>query len=276
MPQQKIRSNSTLACVNCKWRHVRCEKFPRGDACKNCRKYNRFCIYMPGNKRGPKHKQNTRSANPKSLSNINPYEEAYIQYWKQFTLNIEDSSYPVPEAAYAQYQLMPSVDSILYQIPRMAYTQYQEQFTSNIENSSHPLSETTDFQNKFINESTLLSSSFDQDELMPNDEQHIISSSNISTSNLNNFFPFKTQDSNNNIGSYDTIKAFQNTFQNTFVDQSTLILSSSFVHEQSITSSFNSLLSTLYPNKYSSFSISEESMPDNDLSIIIPSQNVIL
>ncbi|CAG8680353.1 16551_t:CDS:1 [Dentiscutata erythropus] len=264
MPQQKIRSNSTLACVNCKWKHVRCERFLRGDTCKNCRKYNRCCIYMPGNKRGPKHKQDTRFANRQPFSNIDPYE---AEYWKQFTLNIEDSSYPVPEAAYDQYQLMPSVDSNLYQIPSIAYTQYQEQFTSNIENSSHPLSETTDFQNEFINEPTLLSSSFDQDELMPNNEQHI-SSSNISTSNLDSFFPFTTQHSYNNIGFCDTIKASQNTF----VDQSTLILSS-FVHEQNITSSFNSL-STLYPNIYSSFSISEESMPDNDLSTINPYQNI--
>ncbi|CAG8712786.1 26565_t:CDS:2 [Dentiscutata erythropus] len=234
MPQQKTRINSTLACVNCQWRHVRCIKIHGEDSCTNCRKYNRPCIYIPGNKRGPKrHRLNTRFANLQPFSNINPYryEAAQIQYQKQL---IGDSLYPEFGVDYTQHQLMPNIDGISYPTPgiHVAYTQYQGQ-------------------------SNLSSSFFVHDELMPNNKQkNIVSSSISSTNGPNDLFSFRTQHSyNNNIDSYNITKSFHNTF----IDQFSLI-PSSFVHdeqmlydEQNITPFFNSFF-TLYPyNKYVTF-----------------------
>ncbi|CAG8523785.1 25427_t:CDS:1 [Gigaspora rosea] len=176
MPQektQKARTNSTLACVNCQRRHLRCEKILSEDACTNCRKYNRPCLYIPGNKRGPKrHRQNTGFANFQPFSNINPYEDAHNQYREQLTFS---SSYPTSEAAYTQCQLTPNIDSISYPIP-VVYTQYQEHLTPNVGNNSYQVSDITEIQNIFINQSTS-SSSLAHDELMSNNEQHIMSSS---------------------------------------------------------------------------------------------------
>ncbi|KAF0471940.1 hypothetical protein F8M41_025109 [Gigaspora margarita] len=154
MPQQKTRTNSTLACVNCQWRHVRCEKLPQEDNCTNCRKYNRLCIYIPGNKRGPKpHRQNSRYANLQLFSNTNPSEAAHTQYRKQLIFSIGDSTFPMSGSTYTQYQLTPNIDNISYLIPGVIYTHYQEQLTSNIRNSSHSVSETIDVQNKLTNQS---------------------------------------------------------------------------------------------------------------------------
>ncbi|CAG8445806.1 16091_t:CDS:1 [Dentiscutata heterogama] len=231
MPQQKTRINSTLACVNCQWRHVKCVKLLGEDSCTNCRKYSRPCIYIPGNKRGPKrHRLNTRIANLRLFSNIDPYryEAAHIQYQKQLT---GDSLYPELGIDYTQHQPMPNIDSISYPTPgiHVAYSQYQGQLTPNIGNSSHPISETNDIQNKLVNQSNLSSSFFVHNELMPNNKQkNIMSSSNSSTNDPNDLFSFRTQHSyNNNIDSYDTTKSFHNTF----IDQFSLI-PSSFVHDE--------------------------------------------
>ncbi|CAG8801795.1 24698_t:CDS:1, partial [Gigaspora margarita] len=152
-------------------------------------KYNRDCHYIPGSKRGPKkHRQNNGFANFQSSSNINPYEYAHNQSWEQLTFGIENSSYPTSEAAYTQCQLTPNIDSISYPIPEVAYTQYKEQFTPNVR---YQVSDITEVPNMFINQSTS-SSSLVHDELMPNNEQHTMSSSfnsypTISSSEFNIF-----------------------------------------------------------------------------------------
>ncbi|CAG8521664.1 15898_t:CDS:2 [Cetraspora pellucida] len=54
MPPQKKRNNITVACTNCRKRHVKCNKSSGEDKCTNCNKRNLDCTLIEGNKRGPK------------------------------------------------------------------------------------------------------------------------------------------------------------------------------------------------------------------------------
>ncbi|CAG8704300.1 28451_t:CDS:1, partial [Racocetra persica] len=54
MPQKKNRKNATVACINCRERHEKCNVLSGENKCKICNKRNWLCIFTPGNKRGPK------------------------------------------------------------------------------------------------------------------------------------------------------------------------------------------------------------------------------
>ncbi|CAG8783228.1 2256_t:CDS:1 [Racocetra persica] len=110
MPQQKTRTNTTLACINCQWRHGRCERLSGEDICTSCKKHNRLCVFIPGNKHEPKsRRQNPGFANPQPFSNINTCIPSIE--------NISNSLHPVSRAPYIQHQLMPDVESYSYLIP---------------------------------------------------------------------------------------------------------------------------------------------------------------
>ncbi|CAG8534160.1 17588_t:CDS:1 [Cetraspora pellucida] len=125
MPRQKTRTNTTLACMSCQWRHERCERLPGENICISCKEHNRLCVSIPGNKRGPKpRRQNLGFANLQPFSNINPYGATQIQHWEQFMPSIGNGSHPVSRASYTQYQLTPSIESYSCLTPEV-YTQYQ-------------------------------------------------------------------------------------------------------------------------------------------------------
>ncbi|KAF0520500.1 hypothetical protein F8M41_016238 [Gigaspora margarita] len=174
MPPQRTRANSTLACINCQWKHERCEKLPGEDICTNCKKRNRFCISIPGNKRGPKPRiQNPMPTNIQPFLNINPSEVAQEQLIP--IPSIGNSSYPA-STAYTQYQLMPNIGSSSY--PTLGvHTQYQEQPTPCSWCGSYPVLGANAFQDVFINQS-LYSSTFNH---MTNNEPN----TSFSTSYLN-------------------------------------------------------------------------------------------
>ncbi|CAG8788249.1 17777_t:CDS:1 [Cetraspora pellucida] len=199
MPRQKTRTHATLACKHCQRKHERCEKLPGEDICTGCRKLNRFCISLPGNKRGPKpRRQNLGVVNPSLFSNVNPCRvtqtqhshsvsrASYIQY--QFTPGIENSSCLTPEVC-TQYQLMPSVE--IYLIPGM----YQEQLTPSSLDHLYPVSGTTEvFQNTLTNQSSSTSFhsySFAYEESALNiDRPTIIDPSTINLTSLSNPFNY--------------------------------------------------------------------------------------
>ncbi|CAG8643172.1 7734_t:CDS:1 [Cetraspora pellucida] len=204
MPRQKTRTNTTLACIYCQRRHEKCESLPGEDICTNCREHNRLCVFIPGNKRGPKpRRQNIRLANLQAFSNINPYSATQTQHWEQLTPGIENSSHPVSRASYTQsqhthgiecysfpttevhikYQSTPSTESYSRLTPGV-YNQYQEPLTQSSLGSLYPVLETTEvFQNMFINQSSstsFLPSFFTHEEPTLNiDASTIIDSSTI-------------------------------------------------------------------------------------------------
>ncbi|CAG8740326.1 6888_t:CDS:1, partial [Racocetra persica] len=54
MPQQKARNHATVACVLCRGRRRKCIVLSGENKCTNCNERNLRCIFIPGNKRGPK------------------------------------------------------------------------------------------------------------------------------------------------------------------------------------------------------------------------------
>ncbi|CAG8550893.1 10485_t:CDS:1 [Cetraspora pellucida] len=198
MPRTKTRTHATLACINCRQRHERCERLPGKDICTNCREYNRSCVSIPGNRRGPKsRRQNHEFANLQPFSNINPYSAIQIQHSHpvsrvahtqyQLTTGIESHSCLTPEVC-TQYQLTPSTESYSYLTPGM----YQEQHTPSSLGSLYPVSGTTEaFQNMFINQSSsasFLSSSFAHEESTLNIDRPTISPSITYLTSLSNPF----------------------------------------------------------------------------------------
>ncbi|CAG8550909.1 10486_t:CDS:1 [Cetraspora pellucida] len=170
MPQQKTRTNTTLACIYCQRRHEKCERLLEEEICTNCRKHNRLCVFIHGNKRGPKPRiQNTGLVNLQAFSNINPYTPGiensshsvsrafYTQ--SQHTHGIECYSFPTSEI-YIEYQPTPSAESYS-RLTSGVYNQYQEPLTQSSLDSLYPVLGTTKvFQNMFINQSSSTSSSF--------------------------------------------------------------------------------------------------------------------
>ncbi|CAG8741665.1 15946_t:CDS:1, partial [Dentiscutata heterogama] len=71
MPQQRKRTKATVACINCQWRHERCERLSGEDICAKCRNHNRLCISFLGKKRGPK-------ARCQNFMNTNQYLDQLI------------------------------------------------------------------------------------------------------------------------------------------------------------------------------------------------------
>ncbi|CAG8690827.1 14702_t:CDS:1 [Cetraspora pellucida] len=175
MPRQKKRTHATLACINCRLRHEKCERIPGEDICTNCKEYNRPCVSIPGNKRGPKsRRQNPGFANPQPFSNISSCgatQTNNTQY--QLTTGIEYSC--LTPGVCTQYQLTPSVESYLYLIPE----KYQEQLTPCSLCGLYPVSGTTEvFQNTLTNQSSstsFLSSSFAYEESALNIDRPTIS-----------------------------------------------------------------------------------------------------
>ncbi|CAG8681598.1 9841_t:CDS:1 [Dentiscutata erythropus] len=154
MPPQRTRTNASIACINCRYRHEKCERPPGEDTCINCREHNRFCVYTQGNKREPKpHRQNPGFTNLLPFSNINLNETTQSQHWEQLIHSI-GNPHAVSRAAYMQYQLTPNIENYSCLTPR-AYTQYQEQLSPSIWSSLCPVSGTTKFQNIYINQSPL-------------------------------------------------------------------------------------------------------------------------
>ncbi|CAG8534183.1 17589_t:CDS:1 [Cetraspora pellucida] len=200
MLRTRTRTHATLACINCRQRHERCERLPGKDICTNCREYNRSCVSIPGNRRGPKsRRQNHEFANLQPFSNINPYSAiqtqhshpvsrvAHTQY--QPTTGIEYSG--LTPGVCTQYQLAPSVESYSYLIPE----KYQEQLTPCSLCGLYPVSGTTEvFQNTLTNQSSstsFLSPSFTHEESALNIDRPTISDPSITNlTSLSNPFNY--------------------------------------------------------------------------------------
>ncbi|CAG8585787.1 16969_t:CDS:1, partial [Cetraspora pellucida] len=89
MPQQKARNNATVACIDCRRRRKKCKILSGENKCTNCNKQKLPCIFIPGNKRGPKSVvkayHNAIIANPPSPNSCSvsdsfslPYSHSHI------------------------------------------------------------------------------------------------------------------------------------------------------------------------------------------------------
>ncbi|CAG8486853.1 21845_t:CDS:1 [Cetraspora pellucida] len=183
MPPQRTRTNASLACINCRLRHEKCERPSGKDVCTNCREHNRLCVSIPGNKRGPKPRsQNPGFAHLQPFSSINLHETTQIQHWDQLIPSIRNNSHPVSREAYMQYQLTPSIENYSYLIPGVDI-QYQEQLSS----------ETTKFQNIYINQSPLSCLPFFiYDESTPNDMPNVTLKSDSFSTNCEDTEVFRS------------------------------------------------------------------------------------
>ncbi|CAG8796751.1 1114_t:CDS:1, partial [Cetraspora pellucida] len=117
MHRQKTRTHATLACINCRRRHEKCERIPEEDICTNCKEYNRLCVSIPGN--------SSCGAT-----------QTHTQY--QLTTGIEYSC--LTSGVCTQYQLTPSIESYSCLIPE----KYQEQLMLCSLGGLYPVSGTTE------------------------------------------------------------------------------------------------------------------------------------
>ncbi|CAG8737141.1 12427_t:CDS:2 [Cetraspora pellucida] len=83
---QKLRTNATVACNNCRASHRKCKKPSEEDTCAYCRNHRLHCAYTLGGKRGPM----PRFSKSRSPFNSN-FHKPNIEEFQLFSLNFGTS-----------------------------------------------------------------------------------------------------------------------------------------------------------------------------------------
>ncbi|CAG8511746.1 11039_t:CDS:1 [Dentiscutata heterogama] len=310
--------NTSLACINCRVIHRRCITHSEG-ICTNCRHYGLPCVYVQGKKRGPKsNSQSPSNINPcgtatevllSSLNDSSSFETPHAYNTNhlndsssvEIPLNVHQTSsdtytYETNDTFIDQSFLLPSSSSIYegsMQNNNPSINLFQN-ITSSFTNYSN---DSSSFNTTYLNIHPYGTTDVHIIPVQNNDSLTISPSQNATTSSISYSndsssleipYPYNS----NIINSPNTYTYESN---DTFIDQSFLLPSSSSVHEgsmqnnnpsinlsQNITSSFtdysndSSSFNTTYLNihPYGTTDVHEIPTQNNDSLTISPSQNV--